>query len=259
MDKPMPPVAAGDGVPEINHVAASQVWTWLDRGWSDLRHAPGPSLGHGALLAGMGWTILVLCSTHVDLVAAAISGFMLVGPVFGAAFYELSRLHERGEPATFDASLDGAGRRLRSLFPLGVVLAALALVWVFVSQILFETAFGVELPDVTAHAWQTMVEWDYAGFHLIYLATGAVLAVVAFVLAAVSAPLMFERGTDLRTALLTSVRAVAVNPLAMAAWALIIAVLTVLGFATFLFGLVIVLPLLGHATWHAYRELVRQA
>jgi uncharacterized membrane protein len=80
---------------------------------------------------------------------------------------------------------------------------------------------------------------------------------MAFALSAVSAPLMFDRDVDLRTGLATGVRAVAANPQPMVAWALTIAALTALGFATFLVGLVIVLPLLGHATWHAYRDLVR--
>ena len=83
-----------------------------------------------------------------------------------------------------------------------------------------------------------------------------IFAVVAFVLSAVSAPLIFDRGIDTKTAMLTSVRAVAASPATMVVWAVLIAVLTAIGFATFLLGLVIILPLLGHATWHAYRDLV---
>ena len=89
-----------------------------------------------------------------------------------------------------------------------------------------------------------------------YLGTGAILALVAFVVSAVSAPMIFDRPTDTGTAVLTSLKAVAVNPAAMAVWAALIALLTAIGFATFLFGLAIILPWVGHATWHAYRELV---
>jgi uncharacterized membrane protein len=82
------------------------------------------------------------------------------------------------------------------------------------------------------------------------------LALIAFVLSAVSAPLLFDRALDTKTAVLTGIKAVSINPAAMAVWAASIAVLTAIGFATFLVGLVIVLPVLGHAAWHAYRDLI---
>jgi uncharacterized membrane protein len=231
-------------------------FVWLERGWDDLTHNPGPSLAHGLILAAVGWVVLLLCSPHVDLFAAAISGFLLVGPVFGAAFYELSRLRSNGQAPTFDASVAGAVRNARSLVQLGLILAILAVGWVLASHALFLGAFGGTLLMVSGDAWRSVFEWASPEFALTYLATGAVLAVIAFLVSAVSAPLIFAGGMDLSTGIVTSFKAVAANPLAMALWAAIIAVLVAVGFATFLLGAIVILPLLGHATWHAARDLV---
>jgi uncharacterized membrane protein len=257
MDKPL---HAGDQAPElprVAHVEATRPFLWLKLGWQDLRACAGPSLAHGLLLAMTGWLILLFFSAQIDLLAAAISGFLLLGPLFGAAFYELSRLRAAGQPATFDASLDGGLKNSRRLAPLGALLALLAVVWVVLSHLLFDRAFGGIAPMVRDNLYRTVLDWNYPGFFVTYMATGAVLALVAFVLSVVSAPMIFDRAADTSTAILTSVKAVGANPAAMAVWAILIAMLTALGFATYLLGLVIVLPLLGHATWHCYRDLVK--
>ncbi|HWQ37851.1 MAG TPA: DUF2189 domain-containing protein [Burkholderiales bacterium] len=257
MDKPIPAFSHAPGLRPVARVQTSRPLRWLKLGWSDLTANPGPSIAHGLLFVSLGWLILLLCSTQIDLLAAAVSGFLLVGPVFAAAFYELSRLRAEGRPATFDAALEGALRNARSLARLGLILAVLAIAWVATSRLLFVQAFGGTLPSVRETFYQTIVDWQHYGFVATYLSTGAVFAAVAFVLSCVSAPMLFDRGSGTSEAVLTSLRAVGANPSAMLLWAAIIALLTAVGFATFLFGLVIVLPLLGHATWHAYRDLVR--
>ncbi len=243
-------------LPPVAHVETSRPFVWLQRGWDDLRAHPGPSLAHGLTLAVLGNVILVLFSTHVALVAAAVSGFLLVGPLLAAAFYELSRRRHAGERVSFDASLEGAFRHGRSLIGLGVMLAALALAWAWLSAVLFQQAFGGNLPSVADSAYQVMDGGKYSSFLVSYMTTGAVFAVVAFLLSAVAAPMIFDGRADTRTAVAMSIKTVIANPGAMALWAAIIAVLTAIGFATFMIGLVVILPLLGHATWHAYRDLV---
>lgn len=256
MDKPLHTPYQMPALPHVRHVAPLRPLHWLALGWDDLRRNPGPSIAHGLLLAMIGWLMLLFCSAQVDLLAAAVSVYVIVGPVFGAAFYELSRRRAAGQPASFDASVDGAwsnGKRLESL---GLVLAVLAIVWVGVSGLLFRRTFGGVPPSLTDVFYWSIFDWNYAGFFVTYLTTGAILALIAFAVSAVSAPMIFDRATGTGTAVLTSFKAVAVNPAAMAVWAALIALLTATGFATFLFGLAIVLPWLGHATWHAYRDLV---
>lgn len=229
---------------------------WLGLGWEDLRRNPFPSISHGLILAAMGWLIIVICSTQIELLALAVSGFLLVGPIFGAGFYALSRLRANGQKADFDTSMDAAVKRIGSLARLGFVLAIIAIGWAATSDWLFQREFGEQIPEIEISFYRTIFEWRNPGFLLIYLATGAILAILAFMISAVSAPMIFDRGGSIWAAILTSVKVVVTNPLTMALWALIIAVLTLLGFATFMAGLVIVLPLIGHATWHAYKDLV---
>jgi uncharacterized membrane protein len=255
MDKPIHAFYQAPPLPHVAHVAPLRCFTWLKLGWEDLRHNPGPSIAHGLLLVAVGWLMLLLLSAQVDLLAAAVSGYLLVGPIFGAVFYELSRLRAAGQPATFDASLDGALKSGKRLARLGLVLAILAILWVLVSGFLFERAFGGIPPSVRDNFYRTIVDWNYPGFFLTYLATGAIFALLAFMLSVVSAPMIFDRAVDTNRAILTSIKAVGANPAAMAVWAAVIAALTAIGFASFLIGLVVVLPLLGHATWHAYRDL----
>ena len=256
MDKPIHVFYQMPVLPRVAHVAPLRPLTWLRLGWEDLRHNPGPSIAHGLLLVGVGWLMLLLFSAQIDLLAAAVSGYLLVGPIFGAVFYELSRLRAAGQPATFDASLDGALKNGTRLAQLGLVLAFLAIMWALASGLLFERAFGGIPPSVRDNFYRTVVDWSYPGFFVTYLSTGATFAFLAFMLSVVSAPMIFDRAVDTNQAVLTSLKAVGTNPAAMAVWAILIATFTVLGFATFLLGLAIVLPLLGHATWHAYRDLI---
>jgi uncharacterized membrane protein len=257
MDEPMDAFAHSAGLPRVVRVGTLQPLQWLARGWKDFTANSGPSVAHGLILVALGWLILLMCSTQIDLFAAALSGFLLVGPVFGAGFYELSRLRASGQPATFDASLDGALKNGKALALLGLLLAILAIAWVLISRLLFVQALGGTLPSVRDTFYQTIVDWDHYEFFVTYFSTGAIFAVVAFIVSAVSAPVIFDRAADTRNAILTSIKAVSTNPAAMIVWAAMIAGLTAIGFATLLFGLVIVLPVLGHATWHAYRDLIR--
>lgn len=255
MDKSLNPFAPTPTLPQVTHVEALRPLRWIALGWQDFAANPGPSLGHAAILVAVGWLILLLCSGHIDLFAAAVSGFLLVGPAMAAGFYALSRLRAAGRPATFDASIEAVVGNGAALMRFGLLLAAMALAWVLVSRLLFVEGFGGTVPPTSETFYRTVFEWSDHGFLFTYIGTGAPFAAAAFLLCTVGAPLVFDRGTAIRTAALTSIKAVAANPLAMMLWALLIAGLTAIGFATFLLGLLVVLPLLGHATWHAYRDL----
>jgi len=240
----------------VKHINLTRPFRWLRLGWDDLFRNPFPSICHGLILTALGWLIIVICSTQIELLALAVSGFLLVGPIFSAGFYALSRLRANGQKADFDASLDAAVKNIGSLARLGVVLALVAIAWAMASGWLFQREFGEQLPEIEISFYRSIFEWGDPGFLLVYLATGAVFAVLAFAISAVSAPMIFDRGGSTWAAILTSIKAVAINPLPMALWAALIAVLTLFGFATLMAGLIIALPLIGHATWHAYKDLV---
>ena len=225
MDQPISFFDRLSGLPDVAHVPATRPLRWLQAGWQDLRRNPWPSIGHGLLLVALGWVILLYVSSQIDLLAAAVSGYLLVGPIFGAVFYELSRRRAAGEPATFDASLDGALRSGKRLAPLGLLLALLAVIWALFSGWLFERGFGGSLPSIHDSFYRTILDWDSPVFFATYLITGAVFALLAFVLSAVSAPMISDREVRTGYAILTSLKAVDANPFAMALWAALIALL----------------------------------
>jgi len=240
----------------VRHVEFTRPFHWLSLGWDDLRHNPLTSIFHGLILAALGWLIFVICSTQIELMALAISGFLLVGPIFGAGFYALSRMRANGQKTDIDTSLDSAIKNIGSLTRLGGVLAIIAIAWALASNWMFQQEFGNQIPEFENSFYRTIFEWRNPGFFIPYVATGAIFAVLAFFISAVSAPMIFDRGGSTRAAIMTSVKAIVINPFAMALWAALIVVLTLFGFATLMAGLIIVMPLIGHATWHAYKDLV---
>jgi uncharacterized membrane protein len=252
---PPTPAAAGPTLLPVRHVPVSRPWQWLRLGWHDLTRAPWPSLFHGLLVAGGGLAILAVSRDHWPLVSGACSGFVLVGPILATGLYELSRLLARGEQPTLADAITAWRRGTRPLVWLGVLLGVAATLWVLVSAGLF--ALFVRTPITGPESFLRYAAATQGNFlFLLWLILGGLGSAIVFAATAVSPPLLLGRVIDLRSALLTSVRAVGENPFAMAVWALIIMIATALSMATLMAGFVIAIPVLGHATWHAYRDLV---
>jgi uncharacterized membrane protein len=243
-------------LPHIRKVNAGRPLAWLGQGWQDMRQHLGASLAYGLLFAALGYLLLSYAASLPYLFTAAISGFFLVGPLAAAGLYEISRRSERGEPCSLTDSLRGLVRQADSLLYFGLFLALVLIGWERLSAILFALLYPGNVPELSGFARQVFLSGEYTDFVLAYVAVGGILAVVVFTLAAVAVPMLMDRDTDAITAAMTSARAVALNPVAMAVWAVLIVVLMAIGFATMMIGMVILLPLLGHATWHAYRDLV---
>ena len=248
----------------VHQVHLLRPLVWLRLGWHDLWRTPFASLLHGVLVALGGLLITVLATREGSLLLGsgvgylllgAFSGFLLVGPVLATGLYELSRLLGRGErPGVADA-LNAWRRGTRPLVWLGVLLGAAATGWVLASTALFSLFVSADVHSPKAFLRYVILEQGDVSFAL-WLAAGALGSAVVFAATAVSPPLLLGRATDLRCAILTSVRAVGENPGPMALWAAIIMTATALSMATLMLGFVFTIPLLGHATWHAYRDLV---
>lgn len=241
------------------HVRRVSIWrpfVWLGRGISDLVGCAPGNLGHGLLMVVLGWMLLLLLGRHPYYVAAAVSGFLLVAPIMTTGICELSRLRATGRPLGFEASLEALAREGRDLFRFGAVLTAVAVLWFIISQVMLADVLGMPAQSLADTYYRGFVDTASRPQLVAYVCTGAVLALVVFVLSVVTVPYLIDRGTTAGEAVRASLHAVTANPFAMLVWAAVLTVLTVAGFATALVGMIVIIPLLGHATWHAYRDLI---
>jgi uncharacterized membrane protein len=242
---------------EIMRIPVYQPLLWLRAGWLDMRRHWGASLGYGALIVALGWTLLVFCGTHPYFVAAAISGFLLVGPLMSAGLCEMSRRYSQGLSASFDDSLEGFARNSTALFEFGVILAICAAVWFGISALLLGTVFHIVTPDIRETLYRGFLDSTNRSQVLAYIVVGGVLATAVFTVSVVAIPLIIDRHATAGQAMRASVNAVFRNIPAMILWSALILALTIIGYAPLLAGLLVIAPLLGHATWHAYKDMVR--
>jgi uncharacterized membrane protein len=240
---------------DVIRIPVFRPFTWLRAGWLDMRRPA--SLAYGALIVAIGWTILVFCGTHPYLIAAAISGFLLVGPLMSAGLCEMSRRFSLGQSADFDDSLDGFKRNAPALFEFGVILAICAAVWFGISALILGTVFHIGAPDMSETLYRGFLDSTSRSQVLAYIAIGGVLATWVFAASVVSIPLIIDQHASAGQAMRASVNVVLHNIPAMIVWSALILVLTIVGYATLLIGLLYIAPLLGHATWHAYKSMIR--
>lgn len=238
---------------------------WLALAWRDICRAPVLSLSHGVLLTLIGFAILWLGHNRFWLMAGALSGFLVLGPVVATSLYAISRALERGEAADWGLvrrtwmhwqhSQSKRGSDYWCLVQFGLLLALAATGWVIVSASLITLLSPVRIATPLDFVQHVVVSKNATLFHL-WLALGSFLAAPIFASSVVSMPLLLDRKVTLPQAVLTSWLVILQNPIAMAMWAALIVVFTLLGLASLLLGLVFVMPMLGHASWHAYRDLV---
>jgi uncharacterized membrane protein len=248
------------GAIEILPITRADILACLAAGWRDLRTAPAFGLTIGALHAAGGWAAVAF-ATFTGLhyfTYPFLTGFALVAPFMASALYEVSRRLELGEPLTWRAVLRnvqaGGGRDLGWMC---LVTLFSFILWIDYSFFLYLIFYGAHMPDPGAFLREVLTTPKGLAFILASNGVGAAIAFFVFSITVVSMPLLLDRDVDFVTAMVTSVRAVQKNPGALVFWAFIIAALLFLGLASALVGLIVVLPLLGHASWHVYRKLVK--
>lgn len=244
------------------HLTLAAPLRWLRLGARDLARAPWPGLSHGLSLALFGALVLGLLHARFWALAGAFSGFMLVAPVLATGLYAVSRALEQGPPPSTSQSMRIAigawwprGAQAARLMRFGALLALAGTGWVLTSAA-FVTFFAPQ-PIATPQDFVRHVLLAEHGFVFeAWVLLGGALAAPVFASSVVAIPLLLERPLRVWDAVLTSWRVVLAHPLPMALWAFLVMALTALGMATLLLGLVVVVPLLAHASWHAYRECV---
>lgn len=241
--------------PTVREVPLGAPLKWIARGAADLRACPGPSLFYGLCFAAMGLLTVAIFLHAYEYIAALASGFLLVGPLFAMGLYEISRRRERGEPCALGPTLTVWRRNLGNIGVFAVVLGVVLLVWARASMVVFALFYTDEMPSLDSLIGQ-ILELRNLEFLGAYFGVGLVFATIAFAASVVSVPLMLDRNQDAVSAMLASFAALLNNPGPMLVWAMLIVVLSAIGFATFNVGFVVLMPVIGHATWHAYRDLI---
>ena len=227
---------------------------WLAHGWHDFIRAPAIGLFYGACFMLMGWALLMVFESSPAYVLALSGGFLLMGPFMCLGLYRVSQRLENGESPGFADSVLSWQARTGQLGIFGVVLLVLEMLWARSTLVVFAVTFD-GMPDFKG-SLTALLSGENLVFLIVWLALGALFASLIYAFSVVSIPMILHRRTDAITAGLTSMRLVLTQTGVMLAWALIITGLVVLALLPWFAGLLVVGPVLGHASWHAYRAAV---
>ena len=252
-------------LPPILNVEPDQPLRWLVLGFRDITRNPWLSLAHGLAMTLAGWLITWLAFDQFWLLVGLLSGFMVGAPVLATSLYAMSRAIERGEPVTLGLLVDTWTRwqvKLQvqpdsywALIRFGLLLGLAAAGWVFTSSAFIHLMAPVPIHTPMDFIRHVVASQDHHLFE-IWLALGGLMAAPLFASSVVSMPLLLDRRVTVLEAVLTSWKATLTYPITMAFWAFLLMGFTLLGIFSLYLGLILVVPLLGHASWHAYRELV---
>jgi uncharacterized membrane protein len=249
-----------DVVPAVRRLRLADLSDALARGWGDFLDYRTDVIFLCVLYPLVGLLLARMASGHelLPLIFPLAAGFALVGPLAAVGLNEMSRRRERGETVTWrDAFGVLRAPSIGSIAVLGLALIAIFLLWLAVAELIFIATLGPEPPQ-TLRGFAADVLTTEAGWTMIALGCGAGFLFALFVLSisVVSFPLLLDRDIGVNAAVATSLRVMRANPGVMAVWGLIVAAALAIGSLPFLLGLAIVLPVLGHATWHLYRKAV---
>ena len=248
--------------PVVRRIGPADIAEALGQGLRDFQALPFYGLAFGALYA-LGGILIVLCLTAFGMVYLAYplaAGFALIGPFVAIGLYEVSRRREAGQPT----SIAGVWSTITSRGEIGwmaFVTLFFFVIWMYQVRLLIALLLGLNASFSSFREFITLVLTTNEG--LLFLAIGnldgAALSLILFALTVVSFPLLLDRDVDFVTAMVTSVRAVVTSPLPMIGWAIVVVVLLIVSSIPYFLGLIVTVPVLGHATWHLYRRIVAPA
>lgn len=223
-------------------------WRWLRKGFADLRAAPRQSLAYGGLTVLLSWLVSLAAWQfgNIGLYLGLVTGFVFVGPWLALTLYAISLRLERQQPVSLLGSLKDAASAIGSAMVFAVILVVVLLVWARAANTMY--IFYPQISDPSAR--------DLLIFLTAGSAVGALFSAVVFAASAFSLPMLIDRQADAVTAVVTSINAVLRNKISLLVWALIIVACVVIAALTAWLAFFVLMPILGHATWHAYRETI---
>lgn len=245
--------------PTVRRIGPDDLRDALNRGIDDFIAMPTHSLFLIVLYPILGLLLfrLTFGLDFLPLLYPLVAGFALIGPLAMIGVYELSRRREEGLPVTWEALNILKLPRLRDVLTFGLILMAVFFAWLVAAMIIYQMYLGDATP-ATLGAFVDKIVGTSAGMSLVFVGTGVgfIFAAVSFTISVVAVPMLLDRDVSVHTAIMTSIAAVKANPAMMAMWGFIIAITLAGGCAPLFVGLSVVLPILGHASWHLYRKLV---
>ena len=246
---------------KINQLDMSSPGKWIKAGWKDIKTTPGTSLAYGTLFAALGMLLVYAYSSSSHIVFAITTGFLLLGPFLAVGLYAISRNSQdqakcETKMSFFKGIKAGCGNP-DCIAMYALLLGIITVAWVRLSAILAALFFGSQL--LTSHdmtVMELLFSENSMGFLTAYVIVGGLLALFVFSISAISIPMIMDKEMDCITTSMTSFKAVMKNKMPMIYWAILIVFFTGIGMATLGLGLIVTMPLIGHATWHAYRDLI---
>lgn len=253
---------AGDAPahPVVRRIGPADLKEALAKGFDDFWAMPSHLVFLGLIYPVVGVCLAALTFTNnaLPLLYPLASGFALLGPIAGIGLYEISRRREHGLPTSWRDSFNVLkSPSIPSIIALGVVLLVIFLLWLTTARMLYQSLFGYAAPTSYSNFIGQILSTP-EGMRMIVLGNvlGFVFALAVLSISAISFPLLLDRDVGVAVAIYTSIKAVALNPVTMALWGLIVAAALLVGSIPLFVGLAIVMPVLGHATWHLYRRVV---
>jgi uncharacterized membrane protein len=248
--------------PAIRKIGVADLKEALRQGWNDFAEIPTHAIFVCLIYPIIGFALgrLAVGYAVLPLLFPLIAGFALVGPLAAVGLYELSRRREAGLDSSWWHVFDVLkSPSIGAIAALGIILMIIFLCWLYTAQAIYQSLFGLNAPDSAKQFLHEIMNTSQ-GWWLIVLgnAAGFLFALVTLVISAISFPLLLDRDVGAWVAVETSVRAAWKNPVTMAIWGIIVAALLVIGSLPFFIGLAVVMPVLGHATWHLYRHVVER-
>lgn len=239
----------------IKKITLTTPFSWLQKGWQDIKTAPIPSLLYGLTFGLIGLALVLLATNNPIWSASFIATFFLVGPFLAVGLYKLSQQIEIGEKPCLLGSISSIRKNIVPLGIFIVVLGFVMMIWMRIAALVAGIYF--DNIDLISKGWTVLFTSEQSlEFIAFFTLFGFFIANLAYSISVVAIPMIIDRQVDFLTAITTSLRAVVKNPLPLLVWAILIVVLIHLGFFALFIGLMVAFPLIGHASWHAYRDLV---
>ncbi|MCB1868521.1 MAG: DUF2189 domain-containing protein [Gammaproteobacteria bacterium] len=242
----------------VKEVTLDHPWRWIEAGWADFRRAPAISLIYGLIFVLVSYLLVVwlYLSDRFFLVPPLTAGYFLVTPFLALGLYDVSRRLERDQTPDMGESFVAWRANPFNLFAMGLVLMLLLLFWMMAANFVFAIFYTGITPRLDELLQVLILSGESPAFLAMGIISGSFFALAAFSISVVAVPMLVDRKTDVMEAVITSLSAVRTNIRPLMLWAALIVMFVGLGLITFFIGLAVFMPLVGYASWHAYRDLI---